>query len=103
MNPFFWQAQRVAWKAQQAAWKAQRNAWRAERKLAHAHWRARHPRSFFGFVWGLMWAFFWVGLVFYFVFGGPEARQNLYQIFHAAVDIAKTVVQEIAAALGAVQ
>lgn len=100
MNPIFWHAQRIAWKAREKAWNAQL---RAERKIARAHWRARHPRTFFGFVWGLVWAFFWIGLVFYFVFGGPVARQNLYSIFHAAVDIARTVVQEIAAALGAVQ
>jgi hypothetical protein len=77
MNPLYWKAQRLAWKAQR---KAMRERWRAEREVARAQWRARHPRTLFGAIWGTLWGLFWIGLFCYWVFGCPEARQNLYQL-----------------------
>ena len=83
----FW-GQRMAWESQKAAWKiqrqAQRAAWKAANQAQRAAWKAEwranrlRYRSPFAAVWGLMWAVFWVGVLFALVVSLKPGRSTRF-------------------------
>jgi len=73
--------QRQVCRAQARAWKAQQKAvWRAQRDRLRAEARALRYHSPVHFVFGMFWAVFWISLLIWLVFGGPEARNTVLQL-----------------------
>lgn len=101
-NSWLWQKQQLkAWKLQQKA------SWRWHKEQMRLQRKAQRPHSFLGGLFGMLWSLCVIAAVFYFVFGGPDARALFWDLTRVLMNVTRDLFlalrDALSSVLGAVQ